>query len=87
MSIRMHNPPHPGEILKQLCVEPLEISITETAEGLGVSRKALSSISNGCSGISPKMAPPVSIAFDATPESWLNRKRLLSWCLVAAKAM
>ena len=40
----MHNPPHPGEIIKELCLEPLELSVTEAAEALGVSRKTLSSI-------------------------------------------
>ncbi|WP_231877468.1 HigA family addiction module antitoxin, partial [Oleiphilus sp. HI0043] len=43
----MHNPPHPGEIIKELCLEPLELSITAAAEALGVSRKTLSSIVNG----------------------------------------
>jgi len=74
MSVQMHNPPHPGEILRELCLEPLEISITEAAEGLGVSRKTLSSILNGRAGISPEMALRLSIAFDTTPESWLNQQ-------------
>jgi len=52
----MHNPPHPGEIIKELCLEPLGISITEAAKALGVSRKTLSSIINGKAGISPEMA-------------------------------
>ena len=74
MSVQMHNPPHPGEILRELCLEPLEISITEAAEGLGVSRKTLSAILNGRAGISPEMALRLSIAFDTTPESWLNQQ-------------
>ena len=48
----MHNPPHPGEILKELCLEPLGVSVTEAAKALGVSRKTLSSIINGKAGIS-----------------------------------
>ena len=70
----MYNPPHPGEIIKALCLEPLGISITEAAEALGVSRKTLSSIVNGKSGISPEMAVRLSIAFDTSSESWLNQQ-------------
>lgn len=70
----MHNPPHPGEIIKELCLEPLELSVTEAAEALGVSRKTLSSIINGKSGISPEMAVRLSIAFDTSSESWLNQQ-------------
>lgn len=72
--MRMHNPPHPGEVLKALCIEPLGLSITEAAEALGVSRKTLSSILNGRAGISPEMAVRLSIAFDTTAESWLNQQ-------------
>ena len=62
----MHNPPHPGEILKELCLEPLGVSVTEAAKALGVSRKTLSSIINGKAGISPEMAVRLSIAFDTS---------------------
>jgi len=72
--MRMHNPPHPGEILKSLCLEPLGLTVTEAAEALGVSRKTLSSILNGRAGISPEMAVRLSIAFDTTAESWLNQQ-------------
>ncbi len=72
--MRMHNPPHPGEILKSLCLEPLGLTVTQTAGALGVSRKTLSSILNGRSGISPEMAVRLSIAFDTTAESWLNQQ-------------
>jgi len=68
----MHNPPHPGEVLKELCLEPLGLSITDAAEALGVSRKTLSSILNGRAGISPEMAVRLSIAFETTAESWIN---------------
>ncbi len=70
----MHNPPHPGEILKELCLEPLGLTVTETAKGLGVSRKTLSTIINGKSGISPEMAVRLSIAFNTSSESWLNQQ-------------
>ncbi len=67
----MHNPPHPGEIIRDLCLEPLDLSVTDAASALGVSRKTLSSILNGRSGISPEMALRLSKAFSTTPESWL----------------
>ena len=72
--MRMHNPPHPGEVLRELCLEPLGISVTDAAEALGVSRKTLSSILNGRSGISPEMAIRLAKAFDTSPESWLNQQ-------------
>lgn len=70
----MHNPPHPGEILKELCLEPLGLSVTAAARALGVSRKTLSSILNARAGISPEMAVRLSIAFDTTSESWMNQQ-------------
>jgi addiction module HigA family antidote len=70
----MYNPPHPGEVLKKLCLEPLGLTVTEAAKALGVSRKTLSSILNGHSGVSPEMAIRLSIAFDTTSESWLNQQ-------------
>ena len=72
--MRMHNPPHSGEVLRELCLKPLELTVTAAAEGLGVSRKTLSSILNGRSGISPEMAIRLGKAFDTSPESWLNQQ-------------
>ena len=72
--MKMHNPPHPGEILRELCLEPLGLSVTDAAEALGVSRKTLSSILNGRAGISPEMAVRLSIAFDTSAESWMNQQ-------------
>ncbi|MGP8247737.1 MAG: HigA family addiction module antitoxin [Bryobacteraceae bacterium] len=72
--MKMHNPPHPGEILRQLCLEPLNLTVTDAARALGVSRKALSSILNGHAGISPEMAVRLSIAFGTSAESWLNQQ-------------
>lgn len=71
---QMHNPPHPGEILKALCLEPLNLTVTRAATSLGVSRKTLSAILNGRAGISPEMAVRLSIAFDTSAESWLNQQ-------------
>lgn len=72
----MHNPPHPGQVIRELCLEPLDLSVTEAAKALGVSRKTLSAILNGRAGISPEMAVRLSIAFDTTSESWLNQQTL-----------
>lgn len=70
----MHNPPHPGKVLRQLCLEPLGLTVTQMAEALGVSRKTLSSILNERAGISPEMAVRLSIAFGTSSESWLNQQ-------------
>ena len=72
--MKMHNPPHPGEVLRQLCLEPLHLTVTDAARSLGVSRKALSSIVNGRAGISPEMAVRLSMAFGTSAESWLNQQ-------------
>ena len=72
--MRMHNPPHPGEVLRELCLEPLGLSVSEAARALGVSRKTLSAILNGRAGISPEMAVRLSIAFGTSAESWLNQQ-------------
>jgi len=72
--MKMHNPPHPGEVLRQLCLEPLNLTVTDAARSLGVSRKALSSILNGRAGISPEMAVRLSMAFNTSAESWLNQQ-------------
>ena len=67
----MHNPPHPGEVIRALCIEPLGLSVTEAARGLGVSRKTHSALLNGRFGVSPEMAVRLSKAFGGSPESWL----------------
>lgn len=72
--MKMHNPPHPGEVIKALCLEPLGLSVTDAAKALGVSRKTLSALLNGRSGISPEMALRLAKAFDTSPESWLNQQ-------------
>ena len=70
----MHNPPHPGAVLRSLCLEPLGLSVTAAAKALGVSRKTLSAILNGHAGISPEMAIRLSIAFGTSAESWLQQQ-------------
>ena len=70
--MRMHNPPHPGEIIREFCIEPLNLSVTEAADALGVTRKTLSTLLNGRSGISPEMALRLAKVFGRTPEGWLR---------------
>jgi addiction module HigA family antidote len=72
--MEMYNPPHPGKVIKELCLEPLGISVTDAAKALGISRKTLSAIINERAGISPEMAIRLSIAFNTSPESWLNQQ-------------
>jgi addiction module HigA family antidote len=70
--MRMHNPPHPGEIIRHFCIEPLNLTVTDAAEALGVARKTLSTLLNGRAGISPEMALRLSKVFGRTPEGWLR---------------
>ncbi len=70
----MHNPPHPGEVIRRQCLEPLGLTVTAAAEGLGVSRNTLSMLLNGRLGISPDMAIRLSQGFGGTPESWLRQQ-------------
>jgi addiction module HigA family antidote len=72
--MRMHNPPHPGEVLRELCLRPLGLTVTQAAAALGVSRKTLSAILNGRAGVSPEMAIRLSLAFNSSSESWLNQQ-------------
>lgn len=68
----MYAPPHPGEIVRHECLEPLGLSVTRAAEGLGVTRQTLSDLVNARSGISVEMAVRLSKAFGSTPETWLG---------------
>ena len=61
-------------MIKELCLEPLGLTVTAAVEGLGVSRKTLSAILNGRAGVSPEMAIRLSIAFDTSAETWLNQQ-------------
>ncbi len=70
--MKMHNPPHPGEIVREQCLDPLGLTITAAAKGLGVTRKVLSELVNGHSGVSPEMAIRLSKVFGSSPETWLR---------------
>ncbi len=70
----MKNPPHPGKFILEECLEPLGLSITEAAEGLGVTRTSLSRLIHGHNGISTEMAVRLSKAFGGSAESWLRQQ-------------
>lgn len=71
---RQHNPPHPGEVLSGLWLEPLGLSVTGAAEALGVSRKTISKIVNGNGAVTPEMAVRLELAFGASAQSWLGHQ-------------
>jgi len=62
--------------VRDLCIEPLGLTVTQAAEGLGITRKTLSLLLNGHAGISPEMAVRLSKAFGRSPESWLELQSL-----------
>ena len=82
----MKNPPHPGELIKDVCIAPLGLTITQAAEGLGVTRKTLSQLLNGHAGISTEMAIRLSKAFGRSPESWLALQSAYDLAQIAKSA-
>ena len=68
----MQNPPHPGGVVRRQCLDSLDLSVTEAAAGLGVTRQALSDLVNEKAGISVEMAIRLSKAFGSSPETWLG---------------
>lgn len=68
----LHNPAHPGEILKELWFEPLGLTLTNAAVRLGVTRKTISKIANGHGGITPEMALRLEIVFGTSAQAWMN---------------
>lgn len=82
----MKDPPHPGEVIRELCIEPAGLTVTAAAEVLGVSRKALSELLNGHSGISPEMAVRLSKAFGGSIESWLTQQMQYDLAQVTKRA-
>ena len=72
--MKMYNPPDPGEILKGLWLAPMDVSITDAAKSIGVSRKTLSKIINKKGNITPEMAVRLSISLGSSPESWMGHQ-------------
>lgn len=81
----MHNPAHPGEVLRELYLDPLGISITDAAKALGVTRKHVSAIVNTRTPVSPDMALRLAAAFDTAPELWVNMQAQYDLWLVRKK--
>lgn len=83
---KTRKPTHPGEILKELYLDELGVTITEFAGHIGVSRKAISAIVNGHKNVTPEMALRFSMAFpNTTPESWINLQRNYDFWLIEKK--
>ncbi len=82
----MKNPPHPGLSVRHDCLEPLGLSVTEAARRLGVSRKQLSGIVNGHSGISPEMAIRLDKAFGGGATTWYQMQAAYDLAQAANKA-
>lgn len=72
----MHNPPHPGETLSELYLQPLELSITHAAKALNMTRPALSEVINGRRSVSPKVAIKLAKAFGGSAESWIQQQAM-----------
>lgn len=72
--MKIYNPPHPGEVIKGLWLDPMGASITDAARAIGVSRKTLSKIVNGRGRVTPEIAIRLSITLGSSPESWLRHQ-------------
>jgi addiction module HigA family antidote len=83
---RMHNPAHPGEILRELYLKPMGITITQAADALGMSRKHVSAIVNGRAPVTPDMAMRLAAAFATEPELWVNLQAQHDLWTVSRKA-
>jgi antitoxin HigA-1 len=83
---RMRSPAHPGEILKTMYMQPLGVTITETAAALRVSRKHVSAIVNGHASITPDMAARLAGVFGTEPDIWINLQAQRDLWLVSQQA-
>lgn len=83
---KMHNPAHPGVILRELYLKPLGVTITQTAKALGVSRKHVSSIVNARTPVTPDMALRLAVVFRSEPEFWVNMQAQYDLWTVSKKA-
>ena len=72
----MHNPPHPGKIVRKSLIDHTELTVTSAAKILGVNRVTLSNLINGKSNISPSMAIRLSIALNTSSEMWINMQAM-----------
>jgi len=72
--MKMYNPPHPGEIIKNLWLEPMDISIKKAAEAMDISRNTLSNIIHKKGKVTPEIAVRLSMALGSSPESWMGHQ-------------
>ena len=72
----MHNPPHPGSIVRRMLIEGAKLSVTDAAKALGIGRVTLSKLLNKKSGISPEMAVRLSLALNTSSEMWINMQSM-----------
>ncbi len=82
----MANPPHPGELVRHDCLEPLNLTVTAGARVLGVSRKTLDNLVNGRAGVSPEMAVRLAAAFGGTPQVWINLQAAFDYTQIRGRA-
>ena len=84
--MRMHNPAHPGEIVREMYLKPLDVTITQAADALGVSRKHVSAIVNARASVAPDMAMRLALAFATESELWVNLQAQYDLWTVSKKA-
>ena len=83
----LHDPPHPGELLREFWLEPMGLSITAIAKQIHVPRKTLSEVVNGRAAVSPEMAVRLEMALGKSAQSWLGHQSAYDlWQLQAKKA-
>jgi addiction module HigA family antidote len=82
----MHTPSHPGEILRELYMAPLNVSVTKVASATGVTRKHVSAIVNGRAPVTPDMAVRLALAFGTEPELWVNLQAQYDLWVVSRQA-
>lgn len=74
--MEMFNPPHPGEVLNELCFEPLGLTVGEAADALGVSQPSLAAVVAGSAAITPSLAVRLGKALNTSAESWLQQQMI-----------
>jgi addiction module HigA family antidote len=84
--IGKRRPTHPGEVLREDVIKPLDLSVTETAKRLGVTRKTLSLLLNCKASLSPEMAVRIAKATNTSPESWLYMQAKLDLWIASKKS-
>lgn len=82
----MYTPPHPGHSIRDACLAPLGLTVTEAARILGVTRPTLSSVVNGKAAVSPEMALRLSMAFGGRAETWLKMQMAYDMARLRKKA-